>query len=133
MEFNKTSSIFLKIAAFSTTTLAIISLWTFYKNNIWFPKVILKDVDYSKGEANLEVNNKPFFLQGNSEYGIGSSYGIKFGSTNTNDGKQVYDRIEISKDGLVKSIVSKIGDTTKSFTANERTYYNDTFNGFVLK
>jgi hypothetical protein len=132
-KFNQASQVLLKIAAVSTATFAVVSIWTFYKQNIWFPKIVLKDVDYNKGVANLDVNGKPLHLEGNSTYGIGSSFGLKFGSTNNTQGKELYDRIEIVKNGLVRGIINEQGDVMKSFTANERTYYNDVFNGFSIK
>lgn len=129
-KFNKASQLLLRVAAFGTATLAIVSVYTFYRQNIWFPKITLVDVDYNRGIANLIVNKKPLRLEGNSTYGVGSSFGVQFGTTNNTDGKRGYDRIEIVKNGLVKGVINKNGEVLKSFTANEKTYYDDTFNGF---
>ena len=132
IKFGKTSKVLIKVAAISTATLAIIGVWTFYKNNFWSPKIEVKDVDFKKGISHLIVNGKPFTLKGDSIYSVGANYGIKFGYTYSEDGKRVYDRIEVLKNGLVHSI-KKEADTIemKSFTANENTYYDNTFNGFV--
>jgi len=132
-EFNKVSQVLLKVAAVSTAAFAIISLWDFYRKNIWVPKISIKDVDYKKGEANLEVNKKPFFLQGNSEYNVGSNYGLKFGRTNTIEGKEKYDRIEILQDGLVRGVINKAGDEVKSLSDFGKTYNDDFFNGLSIK
>jgi len=132
-QFNKVSQVLLKVAAVSTAAFAIVSIWDFYRNNIWVPKVFLKDVDYRKGEANLEINNKPFFLQGNSEYSVGANYGIKLGRTNTIDGKEKYDRIEILQDGLVRGVINKAGDEVKSISDYGKTYNDDFFNGLSIK
>jgi len=131
-KYNKVSQILLRVAAFSTATLALVSIWTFYKQNIWYPKIKLLDVDYAKGIANLEVNGEPFRVEGNSIYGAGVNFGIKFGTTNNTQGQDSYDRLELLKNGLVRSIISKKGEVMKSFTANERTYYGDVFNGFSI-
>jgi hypothetical protein len=132
-QFNKASQVLLRVAAIGTATLAIVSVYTFYRQNIWFPKITLVDVDYNKGIANLIVNKKPLRLEGNSAYSAGSSFGIQFGTTNDTDGRRAYDRIEIVKNGLVRGVINKNGEVLKSFTANEKTYYDDVFNGFTLR
>ena len=132
-QFNKASQVLLRVAAISTATFAIVSIWTFYRQNIWFPKVTLKDVDYNRGEANLDVNGKPLRLEGNSTYGIGSSFGLQFGTRNNTDGKSAYDRIEIVKNGLVRGVINKNGNVVKPIMDNENASYNDVFNGFSVK
>lgn len=122
--------ILLKVAGVSAAIVAIFSLWTFYKNNIWHPKVEVKSVDFEKGIADLLVNGKPKTIRGDSAYVIGFDWGVKLGYTFKGNGKRVYDRIEILKKGQVDSVIRKAeGEEMSSFTANERTFFDDTFTG----
>ena len=56
--FSATSAVFLRIAAISTAALAFVGLYTFYRNNLWHPKVVINSVDYANGVANLTINGK---------------------------------------------------------------------------
>ena len=127
-----TSSIFLKIAAISTATLALIGIYTFYKNNIWHPKIIVNSVDYPNGIAELTINGKKFILRGDSLFLIDYDWGIKFGYTFLNNGKRVYDRIEVTKRGMVHEVIRQTDSPSSlDFTGfNEETYWNDAFNQF---
>jgi hypothetical protein len=107
IKFGKTSQVLLKVAALSTATLAVIGVYTFYRNNIWHPKVDVLDVDFKNGIARLNVNGKPFTLKGDSQYLVAANYGVKFGYTYLENGKRVYDRIEILKNGLVQSVIKE--------------------------
>jgi hypothetical protein len=127
-----TSSIFLKIAAISTATLALIGIYTFYKNNIWHPKVVVNSIDYPNGIADLSINGKKFILRGDSLFLIDFDWGIKFGYTFLNGGKRVYDRIEVTKRGMVHEVIRQADSPSSlDFTGfNEQTYWNDAFNQF---
>ena len=107
IKFGKTSQILLRVAALSTATLAVIGVYTFYRNNIWHPKVEVLDVDFKNGIAHLKVNGKPFTLRGDSQYLVAANYGVKFGYTYLENGKRVYDRIEILMNGLVSSVIKE--------------------------
>jgi hypothetical protein len=101
-------------------------VYSFYKNNIWKPKVNVKKVDFPNGIAELEVNGKPFILRGDSSYLIAFDWGIKFGFTVKSNGQRVYDRIEILKRNMVQKVVREAGEV--SFTGfDEKTYWNDAF------
>jgi hypothetical protein len=102
--FQKTTQVLLRIAAISTAALAIFGVYTFYRNEIWHPHIVIQRVDYANGVAELVIDGKAFLLKGDSEYLISYDWGIKFGST-TKDGKRIYDRIEITKRGKVKTIL----------------------------
>lgn len=120
----------LKAAGFGAALLGLVSVYTFYINNVWHPKVEVKSVDYKKGVAELLVNGKPLTLKGDSSYLIAQDWGIKFGYTFKGDGKREYDRIEVLKKGMVHSVIRKAeGKEMASFTADESTYYDDAMFG----
>jgi hypothetical protein len=120
----------LKAAGLGAALLGIVSVYTFYKNNIWHPKIEVKSVDFKKGVADLIINGKPLVLKGDSSYLIAQDWGIKFGYTYKGNGGRVYDRIEVLKKNMVHSVIRKAeGEEMASFTANEETFYDDTFNG----
>jgi hypothetical protein len=97
----------LKVAGISAALLAVFSAFTFYKNNIWHPKVEVVSVDYKNGIAKIIVNGKPFLLKGDSSYLISYDWGIKFGYTFKGNGERIYDRIEILKRNMVHSVIKK--------------------------
>lgn len=118
----------LKIAGIGAAILGIVSVYSFYKNNIWKPKIEVKDVDFQNGVANLVVNGKPFVLRGDSSYLIAYDWGIKFGFTPKPNGQRVYDRIEILKRNMVQKVVRQAGEV--NFTGfDEKTFWNDAFDG----
>lgn len=130
--FGKTSSFFLKLAAISTAALAVVNVYSFYRNNIWHPKVVINSIDYANGVANLTINGKRFVLRGDSLFLIDFDWGIKFGFTFLPDGKRMYDRIEITKRGMVHEVLRQTETpSTLAFTGfSEENYWNDAFNQF---
>ena len=125
-DISKGEELLLKFAGISAALLGVVAVYNFYRNNIWQPKVFVKDVDYKNGVANLEINGKPFVLKGDSSYLIGADWGIKFGFTQKSTGR-VYDRIEILKRNMVHKVVKDAGEV--HFTGfNEETFWNDAFN-----
>ena len=130
--FSATSAVFLKIAALSTATFALIGLYTFYRNNLWHPKVVINSVDYANGVANLTINGKEVILRGDSTFLIDYDWGIKFGYTYLPDGKRICDRIEVTKRGMVHEVVRQTETpSTLAFTGfSEQNYWNDAFNQY---
>jgi len=130
--FSTTSAVFLRIAAISTAALALVGLYTFYRNNLWHPKVIINSVDYANGVANLTINGKETILRGDSTFLIDYDWGIKFGYTFLPDGKRIYDRIEVTKRGMVHEVLRQTETpSTLAFTGfSEENYWNDAFNQF---
>jgi hypothetical protein len=125
-DISKGEEILLKVSAIGAALLALVSIYGFYKNNVWKPKVNVKKVDFANGIAELEVNGKPFILRGDSSYLIAFDWGIKFGFTVKSNGQRVYDRIEILKRNMVQKVVREAGEV--SFTGfDEKTYWNDAF------
>lgn len=130
-DLSKGEEILLKAAGIGAAVLGVVSIFSFYKNNIWHPKVEVKDVDFNKGIANLLINDKPFVLKGDSSYLIAYDWGIKFGFNPTPSGKRIYDRIEILKRNMVHQVIRKADDKNMiGFTGfNEKTFWNDAFDG----
>ena len=130
--FSTTSAIFLKIAAISTAALAVVNVYSFYRNNIWHPKVVINNIDYKNGVANLTIDGKKFVLRGDSTFLINFDWGIRFGFTFLPDGKRVYDRIEITKRGMVHEVLRQTETpSTLAFTGfSEQNYWNDAFNQY---
>ena len=130
--FSTTSAVFLRIAAISTAALAFVGMYTFYRNNLWHPKVVINSVDYANGVANLTINGKEVILRGDSTFLIDYDWGIKFGYTYLPDGKRIYDRIEVTKRGMVHEVVRQTETaSTLAFTGfSEENYWNDAFNQF---
>lgn len=115
-DISKGEEMLLKVAAISAAALAVVNVYVFYKNNIWHPKVEVKDVDFENGIANLLVNGKPKTIKGESSYLIGNDWSIKFGSTFKGNMQRKYDRIEILKRGNVDSVIKTAeGEEMQSF------------------
>lgn len=121
----------LKAASVGAAILGIVAVYSFYKNNVWHPKIEVKDVDFKNGVANLVINGRPFVLKGDSSYLIAYDWGIKFGFTPTADGRRIYDRIEVLKRNMVHQVIRKADDKNMvGFTGfDERTFWNDAFVG----
>ena len=134
MAFNfnlsKGEEVLLKAGSIGAAVLGVFAVYTFYRNNVWHPKVKVLTVDYPNGVAELEINGRKFTLRGDSSYLIAFDWGIKFGFTPTADGRRVYDRIEVLKRGLVHSVLDRVNEKPKvGFTADEKSYWNDVFEG----
>lgn len=126
---NEGEEILLKAASIGAAILGVVAVYTFYKNNIWKPKIVVNSVDFKNGVADLTINDRPFVLRGDSAYLIAYDWGVRFGFTPTPDGKRVYDRIEVIKRNMVQKVIKK-ADEQKGFTGfNEDTYWNDAFEG----
>lgn len=130
-DLSRGEELLLKAASVGAAILGVVAVYTFYKNNIWHPKIEVKDVDFKNGIANLEINGRPFVLRGDSSYLIAFDWGVKFGFTPTADGKRVYDRIEVLKRGMVHQVIRKADEKNMvGFTGfDEKTFWNDAFEG----
>lgn len=114
-----------KTAAIGAAVLGLVSVYNFYKNNIWHPKIEVKDIDYKNGVANLVINGKPFVLRGDSSYLINNDWGIKFGYTVKGNSRQ-YDRIEVLKRNMVHQVIHKAQDAPlRGFTGSEEDIVNN--------
>ena len=120
-DLSKGEEVLLKVAAISAAALAVVNVYTFYKNNIWHPRVEVKDVDFQKGIAHLLVNGKPKTIKGDSSYLIGNDWSIQLGSTFSANNVRKYDRIEILKRGNVDSVIKTAeGEEMQSFLGGDR-------------
>ena len=130
--FGKTSAFFLKLAAVSTAVLAMVNAYSFYRNNIWHPKILVNSVDFENGVAKLTINGKPFILRGDSLFLIDFDWGIKFGFTYLPSGIRVYDRIEVTKRGMVHEVLRQTSSQSNiNFTGfSEENFWNDSFNQY---
>jgi hypothetical protein len=124
-DISKGEEVLLKVAAISAAVVGIATAWSFYKNNVWHPKVEVQEVDFNKGVATLLINKKPFVLRGDSVYLIGYDWGVRFGIQTLPQGKKVYDRIEVLKRQMVHQVIRKAADgNIKSFTGSEDAIVN---------
>lgn len=112
LKLGKTSEVVLKVAGIIGAITVIAGGYTFYLNNIWKPTVKVLDVDYAGGVAELQYGNTVIVLTGDATYLIGGDWGVRFGSTHIN-GQTIYNRIELTKKGMVYEYVS---DISKSVT-----------------
>jgi hypothetical protein len=68
---SKGEELLLKAASIGAAILGVVAVYNFYRNNLWQPKIEIKEVNYDEGIANLVVNGKPFILRCDSSYLIG--------------------------------------------------------------
>jgi len=122
ISYSKEQKYLLKVAALGAAFLGLVSIYKFYKNSIWRPRIVIKEVDYANTKANLEIDGKPFLLEGDSTYLISYDWGIKFGFSPKKDGKRVSDRIEILKRGMVKDVIKAKNEV--AFTGTEEDMIN---------
>jgi len=93
---SKTGEALIKIAAVVAAIGAIAGGYSFWKNNIWNPKITVVSVDYAKGVAVVKSFGKEISIFGDATFLIGGDWGIKFGSN-----RGVYDKLELTKKGMV--------------------------------
>lgn len=122
ISYSKEQKYLLKVAALGAAFLGIVSVYSFYKNNIWRPKIVVKKIDYQNTKADLEIDDKPLKLEGDSTYLISYDWGIRFGFTPKKDGSRAADRIEILKRGMVKDVLKKKDEI--AFTGTEEDMMN---------
>jgi hypothetical protein len=97
----------IRIAAVIGGIIAIAGGYTWYINNFWKPKVVVKDIDYDKGTASINLNGNEVTVLGDNPFSAGGNWAVRLGS-NRVDGKLVYDRLELTKFGnVVEYIVEK--------------------------
>lgn len=97
----KESKLILQIVAVATIITALGGGYYFFINNFWKPKIKVLDVDFVNGFATLQLPfGKKIDMYGDSQFLIGGSWGVKFGTINK-AGKVSYENIQLLKDGLV--------------------------------
>ena len=124
-DLSKGEEILLKVAAISAAALAVVNVYSFYKNNIYHPKVEVKEVDFAKGTAKLIIDGKPKTIRGDSSYLIGNDWSIQLGATFSSNNGRKYDRIEVLKRGNVDSVIKTAeGEEMQSFIGDEKIMCN---------
>jgi hypothetical protein len=97
----------IRIAAVVGGIVAIAGGYTWYINYIWKPKVVVKNIDYDKGTALINLNGSDVTVLGDNGFSAGGNWAVRLGS-NRVDGKIFYDRLELTKFGnVVEYIVEK--------------------------
>ena len=99
--FEKEKELILKIVTVATVITAIGGAYYLIVNNVWKPKLKVVSVDFENGFATIQMPfNKTVYIYGDSQFLIGGSYGVKFGTINK-EGKVSYENIQLLKNGLV--------------------------------
>lgn len=83
------------------------SLFSFYMNNIWHPKVAIKSVDWNSGNALITVQGSDKTLFGDAVMAGGWGWGIRFAKAPDSSGQPGYDRIELVRGDQVYHILDK--------------------------
>jgi hypothetical protein len=100
ISLSKTNDTIIKVAAIVGAVTIIAGGYTWYLNNIWKPHIELISVDFDNGKAQLKHRSKIIELDGDAIYWINADWGLRLGVL-LNDGKPVYDRVELLKKGMV--------------------------------
>lgn len=93
------------VAIIITSALAIAGGYSFYKSNIWKPKIVINSVDFDNGKAHLNINGRDIVLYGNSVLNAGSVWGVRFGTNGNDNNSSYYDNIELIKNDMVYEIL----------------------------
>jgi len=104
---SKATDTIIKLAAVVGAITVIAGGYTFYLNNLWRPVVKVLEVDFTKGTAKVQLENGTVIdIYGDALFMIGGDWGIKFGGKIV-DGKFGYDRLELTKKGMVVEYLKK--------------------------
>jgi hypothetical protein len=98
-----TGNVLLKVAGIVGAITVIAGGYTFYLNHLWKPKIEVLEVDFEKGKAKVKMGGnwgKILDIDGDTLFLLAGDWGIKFG-TILQDGKTVYDRLELVRKGMV--------------------------------
>ena len=88
------------VAAVILSITAIAGGYSFYRNNIWQPKVSVVNVDWNNQTADVMIGKKRKQIFGNSNLSAGGKWGVRFGFTNG-----IANRIELIQDDLVYQVL----------------------------
>jgi len=105
LRLSKTTDTIIKIGAVVAAISAIAGGYSFYLSNIWIPTVKPTNIDYAKGSATITYKNVfgktiTANIYGDATFIVGGNWGVRLGTTN-NGGSSKYDRIELTKGGMV--------------------------------
>jgi hypothetical protein len=99
-KLSQTTENIIKASSIVGAIIVLASGYTFFKNNLWKPKIIIEEIDFDKGTANLTINGDAVKIYGDSVFNVGADWGVRLGQTYFN-GNSSYDRIELLKNGMV--------------------------------
>lgn len=91
------------IAIVITSMIGIAGGYLWYRSNLWKPSIEVISVDFQNAVCNLLINGKEKILYGNSTLAAGANWGVRFGTTGT-DNENFYDTIELVKEDRVYDI-----------------------------
>jgi hypothetical protein len=118
LKVSETNKRILEVGAVIIAITSIAGGYSFYLNNIWKPKIVVKSVDFSNGNAELSVKNifglsKTINIYGNANFNVGGDWGVRFGSSSLNN-TNIYDRLELTKKDMVVEYLESQGSVIKS-------------------
>jgi hypothetical protein len=100
VKLSTTTDIILKVAAVVAAVTALGGGYVFYQSYLYRPVIQVLTVDFTMGTANISYNKNTILIQGDATYSLNGQWGVRFGSKYI-DGKLVYDRLELVRQGMV--------------------------------
>lgn len=106
-KLSETNKTFLNIAGVIIAITGVAGGYSWYLNHFYRPKVVVEQVDFKNGTAKISVKQlfgvKPFDIYGNANFSISKfgDWGVRFGTSNLEEGDNIYNRLELTKNNLV--------------------------------
>lgn len=97
---SKTTENIIKASSIVGAIIVLASGYTFYKNNLWKPKIKIESLDFENGFAMMIINGQRVKIYGDSTFNVGGDWGVRLGQT-YQEGENMYDRVELLKNGMV--------------------------------
>jgi len=120
LKLSKTTDVLIKIAAVVAALTAIGGGYVFYQTYLYRPSIEVVSVDFVAGNAVITYNGIQILIEGDATYSLNGQWGVKFGSKYV-DGKLVYDRLELVRQGMVYEYLANPSLTTGSGTTTTTT------------
>ena len=105
LKLSTTTDIIIKVAAVVAAITAIGGGYVFYQTYLYRPIIQVLTVDFTLGTATITYNKTTILIEGDATYSLNGQWGVKFGSKYF-DGKLVYDRLELVRQGMVYEYLS---------------------------
>ena len=100
IKLSKTTDAIIKIASVIASITAIGGAYVFYQTYLFRPSIQVVSVDFISGTATITYGKMQILIEGDATYSLNGQWGVKFG-TKYLDGKLVYDRLELVRQGMV--------------------------------
>ena len=120
LRLSKGTDVLLRVAAVIAALTAIGGGYVFYQTYLYRPTVTVQSADFTNGTATLQVGSLQILLVGDATYSINGQWGVRFGSKIVN-GKNVYDRIELVRQGMVYEYLEAPNATAAATTQTTQT------------